>query len=40
MEGFSVINLQQFHYYQESFGYINVSSKTFEETIEILVMMI
>ena len=36
MEGFSVINLQQFHYYQESFGYIaqqlisreiNVSSK-------------
>ena len=22
MEGFSVINLQQFHYYQESFGYI------------------
>lgn len=44
MEGFSVINLQQFHYYQESFGYIaqqlnfpeklTFHPKTFEETIE------
>ena len=44
MEVFSVINLQQFHYYQESFGYIaqqlnfpeklTFHPKTFEETIE------